>query len=71
MSIRAAVVAQPSPWVQEHVMAGTNATISNKAFGVTIDNPTWHDVMSALQTILGTILFFLFDLGIRNTFRMK
>jgi hypothetical protein len=27
--------------------------------------------MSAIQTILGTILVFLFGLGIRNKFRMK
>jgi uncharacterized protein YjbI with pentapeptide repeats len=33
--------------------------------------PAWLDVMSAAQTILGTILLFLFGLGIRNKFRMK
>jgi hypothetical protein len=33
--------------------------------------PAWLDVMSAVQTILGTILLFLFGLGIRNKFRMK
>jgi hypothetical protein len=33
--------------------------------------PFWLDVISAVQTILGTILLFLFGLGIRNKFRMK
>jgi len=33
--------------------------------------PTWLDVLSAVQTILGTILLFLFGLGVRNKFRMK
>ncbi|MGH6847279.1 MAG: pentapeptide repeat-containing protein [Methylocella sp.] len=33
--------------------------------------PAWLDVVSALQTILGTILLFLCGLGIRNKFRMK
>ncbi|MGH6837809.1 MAG: pentapeptide repeat-containing protein, partial [Methylocella sp.] len=33
--------------------------------------PAWLDVISALQTILGTILLFLVGLGIRNKFRMK
>ena len=28
-------------------------------------------VLSAVQTILGTILLFLFGLGIRNRFRMR
>jgi uncharacterized protein YjbI with pentapeptide repeats len=31
----------------------------------------WLEVWSAVQTILGTILLFLFGLGIRNKFRMK
>jgi hypothetical protein len=31
----------------------------------------WLKVFAALQTILGTILLFLFGLGIRNKFRMK
>ena len=30
-----------------------------------------QELMSAIQTILGTILVFLFGLGIRNKFRMK
>jgi hypothetical protein len=33
--------------------------------------PAWLDVVAAAQTILGTILLFLFGLGIRNKFRMK
>jgi uncharacterized protein YjbI with pentapeptide repeats len=33
--------------------------------------PAWLDVVSALQTIFGTILLFLVGLGIRNKFRMK
>jgi len=33
--------------------------------------PAWLDVVAALQTILGTILLFVFGLGIRNRFRMK
>jgi hypothetical protein len=33
--------------------------------------PAWFDVMSAIQTILGTILLFLVGLGVRNRFRMK
>jgi uncharacterized protein YjbI with pentapeptide repeats len=33
--------------------------------------PDWLEVMSAVQTILGTILLFLFGLGVRNKFRMK
>jgi uncharacterized protein YjbI with pentapeptide repeats len=33
--------------------------------------PAWFDVISAVQTIFGTILLFLFGLGIRNKFRMK
>jgi Pentapeptide repeats (9 copies) len=33
--------------------------------------PAWLEVVSALQTIVGTILLFLFGLGIRNKFRMK
>ena len=37
-----------------------------------IDTPlAWLKVLAALQTILGTILLFLFGLGIRNKFRMK
>ncbi len=41
-------------------------------FGLTIDTPlSWLELMSAIQTILGTILVFLFGLGIRNKFRMK
>jgi hypothetical protein len=28
-------------------------------------------ILAAVQTILGTILLFLFGLGIRNKFRMK
>ena len=31
----------------------------------------WLDVVAAIQTILGTILLFLFGLGLRNKFRMK
>jgi hypothetical protein len=31
----------------------------------------WLIVFSAVQTIFGTILLFLFGLGIRNKFRMK
>jgi hypothetical protein len=31
----------------------------------------WLEVMSAIQTIFGTILLFLTGLGIRNKFRMK
>jgi uncharacterized protein YjbI with pentapeptide repeats len=33
--------------------------------------PAWLEVVAAVQTILGTILLFLFGLGIRNRFRMK
>ena len=33
--------------------------------------PAWLEVFTAVQTILGTILLFLFGLGIRNKFRMK
>jgi uncharacterized protein YjbI with pentapeptide repeats len=41
-------------------------------FGLAIDTPlAWLEVVAALQTILGTILLFLFGLGIRNKFRMK
>jgi Pentapeptide repeats (9 copies) len=41
-------------------------------FGLAIDTPfAWLKVFSALQTILGTVLLFLFGLGIRNKFRMK
>jgi hypothetical protein len=41
-------------------------------FGLAIDTPlALLIVFSALQTILGTILLFLFGLGIRNKFRMK
>jgi hypothetical protein len=41
-------------------------------FGLAIDTPfAWLKVFSALQTILGAILLFLFGLGIRNRFRMK
>lgn len=40
--------------------------------GLAIDTPlAWLKAFSALQTILGTILLFLFGLGIRNKFRMK
>jgi hypothetical protein len=43
-----------------------------KDFGLAIDTPfAWLEVMSAIQTIFGTILLFLFGLGIRNKFRMK
>jgi hypothetical protein len=31
----------------------------------------WLEVVAAIQTILGTILLFLFGLGVRNKFRMK
>jgi hypothetical protein len=31
----------------------------------------WLEMVAALQTILGTVLLFLFGLGIRNKFRMK
>jgi uncharacterized protein YjbI with pentapeptide repeats len=41
-------------------------------FNLAIDTPfAWLKVFAALQTILGTILLFLFGLGIRNKFRMK
>jgi hypothetical protein len=41
-------------------------------FGLAIDTPlAWLIVFSALQTILGVILLFLFGLGVRNKFRMK
>jgi len=41
-------------------------------FGLAIDTPVaWLIMFSALQTILGAILLFLFGLGIRNKFRMK
>jgi uncharacterized protein YjbI with pentapeptide repeats len=41
-------------------------------FGLAIDTPlAWLTVLAAVQTILGTILLFLFGLGIRNKFRMK
>jgi hypothetical protein len=33
--------------------------------------PAALKILAALQTIFGTILLFLFDLGIRNKFRMK
>jgi uncharacterized protein YjbI with pentapeptide repeats len=33
--------------------------------------PAWLDVISAVQTILGAVLLFLFGLGVRNRFRMK
>jgi hypothetical protein len=39
-------------------------------FSLAIDTPfAWLEGMSAVQTILGTILFFLFGLGVRNKFR--
>jgi uncharacterized protein YjbI with pentapeptide repeats len=41
-------------------------------FNLEIDSPlAWLKILAALQTILGTILLFLFGLGIRNKFRMK
>jgi hypothetical protein len=41
-------------------------------FGLEFDTPlAWLKVFSAVQTIFGTILLFLFGLGIRNKFRMK
>jgi uncharacterized protein YjbI with pentapeptide repeats len=41
-------------------------------FGLEIDTPLAQlKVLAAIQTILGTILLFLFGLGIRNRFRMK
>jgi len=41
-------------------------------FSLAIDTPlAWLKVLAAVQTILGTILLFLFGLGIRNKFRMK
>jgi hypothetical protein len=41
-------------------------------FGLAIDTPlACLEVLAAVQTILGTILFFLFGLGIRNRLRMK
>jgi hypothetical protein len=43
-----------------------------KDFNLAIDTPlTGLIVLAAVQTILGTILLFLFGLGIRNKFRMK
>ena len=33
--------------------------------------PAPLQILAALQTILGTILLFLFGLGIRNKFRMQ
>jgi hypothetical protein len=33
--------------------------------------PAGIEVVAAIQTILGTILLFLFGLGVRNRFRMK
>jgi uncharacterized protein YjbI with pentapeptide repeats len=43
-----------------------------KDFDLAIDTPlAWLKVFSAVQTILGTILLFLFGLGVRNKFRMK
>ena len=41
-------------------------------FGLAIDTPlAWLKIFAAVQTVLGTILLFLFGLGIRNNFRMK
>jgi hypothetical protein len=43
-----------------------------RAFNLAIDTPlAWLNVFAAFQIILGTILLFLFGLGIRNKFRMK
>ena len=33
--------------------------------------PDWLKAVSALQSLLGIVLLFLFGLGIRNRFRMK
>jgi hypothetical protein len=41
------------------------------ASSVTSGLSPWLEVVTAVQTILGTILLFLFGLGIRNKFRMK
>jgi uncharacterized protein YjbI with pentapeptide repeats len=41
-------------------------------FNLSFDTPlAWLEVFAALQTIVGTVLLFLFGLGIRNKFRMK
>jgi hypothetical protein len=41
-------------------------------FNLSIETPfAWLKILAAVQTILGTILLFLFGLGIRNKFRMK
>jgi uncharacterized protein YjbI with pentapeptide repeats len=43
-----------------------------KDFDLAIDTPlAWLKILAALQTLLGTILLFLFGLGVRNKFRMK
>ncbi|MGB8900365.1 MAG: pentapeptide repeat-containing protein, partial [Methylocella sp.] len=43
-----------------------------KDFGLEVDTPLpCLKVLAAVQTILGTILLFLFGLGVRNKFRMK
>jgi hypothetical protein len=33
--------------------------------------PAFLKILAAIQTILGTIILFLFGLGVRNKFRMK
>jgi hypothetical protein len=44
----------------------------HKVFNLSSATPcAWLEVVSAVQTILGTILLFLFGLGMRNKFRMK
>jgi hypothetical protein len=49
-----------------------NCTINKVACQVSpTRNPPLVDMDSTLQTILGTILLFLFGLGIRNKFRIK
>jgi hypothetical protein len=41
-------------------------------FNLAIDTPhAWLKILAAIQTILDTVLLFLFGLGIRNRFRMK
>ncbi|PZR86516.1 MAG: hypothetical protein DLM68_09635 [Hyphomicrobiales bacterium] len=65
-----------TPWQS----LGLSATNTFNVFGfrkdfiassVTSGFSPWLEVVSALQTVLGTILLFLFGLGIRNKFRMK
>ena len=67
-----ALAPRQSPWLSIANMLNIFGFRKDFFDATTIENlPAALKILSAVQTILGTILLFLFGLGIRNKFRMK